>query len=162
MEMDVVELTESQFIIKYKDDLKQEVVEARELLGGDAADFLTAWIQQNSLVAAVRAKSDGRIPAATKNTYRDLSTADVSSPSRGGGSGEELTAVEFVAHAFNARERLCAKHGKDIYIQVVAETASSPLFFFSKAGNSSDYSELSGHEDIQHLVLSIHAAQNIL
>jgi hypothetical protein len=41
-------------------------MEARELLGAAAADFLTGWIQQNSLVAAVHAKSDGQIPAAIK------------------------------------------------------------------------------------------------
>jgi hypothetical protein len=48
MEMDAADhkLTEKQFIIKYEDDLKQEVKEAQELVGKAAADFLAAWIQQ--------------------------------------------------------------------------------------------------------------------
>jgi hypothetical protein len=162
MEMDDAELTESQFIIKCEDDLKQEVKESRELLGGAAAAFLTPWIQQNSLVAAVLARSDGKIPKAIIDTDSDLSTDDVStvsSPSGFGESGENnLTAVDFVAHAFSAREQLCAKHQKDICIQVVAETASSPPLLFSTAAKSSDYSKLSRHKGILCLSVCVRAA----
>jgi hypothetical protein len=76
-------------------------------------------------VAAVLLRHDGKIPEAICYTYGKQPTATAWSPSQGGESGEkELTAVEFIHHAFSARERLCEKYQKEIVIQLKQKEAT--------------------------------------